>query len=107
MTGFDQETFAAMCGLSTKALYQIDKDKGHPPIGTLDAILRKFGLRAGLTVATKTAQTPTLGQNPPASKTPARGSNPQRQYAGQLSRTVTLRAAAKPKTKKGDPSPNE
>lgn len=107
VTGFDQETFAAMCGLSTKALYQIEKDKGNPSIGTVDAILRKFGLRLGLTVATKTAQTPTLGQNPPASKTPARGSNPQRKYAGQLSRAVTLRAAAKAKTRKGDPSPNE
>ena len=39
VTGFDQATFAAMCNLSTKALYQIETDKGNPTLGTIEAIL--------------------------------------------------------------------
>ncbi|MBX9755730.1 MAG: XRE family transcriptional regulator, partial [Pseudomonadaceae bacterium] len=27
VTGFDQETFAQMCGMSTRALYQLETDK--------------------------------------------------------------------------------
>lgn len=97
VTGLDQDTFAAMCNMSTKALYQIEKDKGNPTISTIEAILRKFGLRLGLTIAAKTTYTPPLGQHKPASKVPARGANPQRKYAGQLSRVATLRATAKAK----------
>lgn len=38
-------TFAAMCSMSTKAMYIIKKDKGNPTISPIEAILRKFGLR--------------------------------------------------------------
>nr|WP_314576420.1 hypothetical protein [uncultured Pseudomonas sp.] len=39
--------------MSTRALYQIEKDKGNPTLNTIDAILRKFGMRMGLTSAAK------------------------------------------------------
>ncbi|WP_235906851.1 helix-turn-helix domain-containing protein [Pseudomonas saliphila] len=52
ITGFDQETFAQMCGMSTRALYQLETDKGNPALSTVDSILRKFGLRMGLMAAT-------------------------------------------------------
>lgn len=81
VTGFDQETFAAMCSMSTRALYLLESDKGNPTLGTVDSILRKFGLRLGLmsastaqntkpTVPVQTAQgvqavgTSGAGQNP-------------------------------------------
>ncbi|MDT4871824.1 hypothetical protein FQZ97_1069750 [compost metagenome] len=44
MTGLDQETFASMCKMSTKALYQLESDKGNPTINTLNGILRMFGM---------------------------------------------------------------
>ncbi|MCO6057619.1 helix-turn-helix domain-containing protein [Pseudomonas sp. MOB-449] len=107
MTGLDQDTFAAMCTLSTKALYQIEKDKGNPTINTIDGILRKFGLRLGLTLAARTTYTPPLGQQQPVSKKPARGANPQRKEAGQISRTATLRAAGKARIKEDGKGPAE
>jgi DNA-binding phage protein len=51
VTGFDQATFAQMCGMSTRALYQLETDKGNPTLSTIDSILRKFGLRMGLMAA--------------------------------------------------------
>ncbi|MBU1330948.1 MAG: helix-turn-helix domain-containing protein [Gammaproteobacteria bacterium] len=48
VTGFDQESFAQMCGMSTRALYQLETDKGNPTLNTIDSIVRKFGLRMGL-----------------------------------------------------------
>lgn len=51
VTGFDQETFAAMCGLSTRALYQLESDKGNPTLKTVDGVLRKFGLQMGIVAA--------------------------------------------------------
>ncbi|MFP6850035.1 MAG: helix-turn-helix transcriptional regulator [Pseudomonas sp.] len=51
VTGFDQQTFAQMCGMSTRALYQLETDKGNPTLNTVDSILRKFGLRMGLMTA--------------------------------------------------------
>lgn len=48
VTGLDQDTFAAMCRISTKALYQLESDKGNPTIGTLNGILNKFGMRMTL-----------------------------------------------------------
>ena len=60
VTGLDQETFAVMCSMSTKALYQIEKDKGNPTINTLETILRKFGLRLGLTKAATNLYSPPL-----------------------------------------------
>lgn len=103
VTGFDQETFAAMCKMSTKTLYQIEKDKANPTVSTLEAILRKFGLRLGLTMAATTLYTPPLGQQKPVSKAPVRGANPKRKSAGQLDRVATLRATAK--TKDSDEGP--
>lgn len=44
VTGLDQESFAAMCKMSTKALYQLENDKGNPTINTLNGILRMFGM---------------------------------------------------------------
>ncbi|SFN62025.1 DNA-binding prophage protein [Pseudomonas sp. NFACC24-1] len=79
VTGLDQETFALMCKMSTKALYQIEKDKGNPTLSTIDAIMRKFGLRLGLTRAPQTIYTPPLGQEKPASNAPIRGTKPRRQ----------------------------
>ncbi|MGG2396711.1 helix-turn-helix domain-containing protein [Pseudomonas sp. SH1-B] len=51
VTGFDQETFAAMCDLSTRALYQLESDKGNPTLKTIDGVLRKFGLQMGIVAA--------------------------------------------------------
>lgn len=48
VTGLDQETFAVMCNMSTKALYQLETDKGNPTINTLNGILRLFGMRMTL-----------------------------------------------------------
>lgn len=102
VTGLDQETFAAMCNMSTKGLYQIEKDKGNPTLSTIEAILRKFGLRLGLNSAAKTTYTPTLGQQKPAAKVLARGANPQRKSADPPSGAPSLRTAAKAKVKDGD-----
>ena len=55
VTGFDQETFAQMCGMSTRALYQLETDKGNPTLSTVDSILRKFGLRMGLMAAMRSS----------------------------------------------------
>ncbi|WP_107025017.1 helix-turn-helix domain-containing protein [Pseudomonas sp. BBP2017] len=48
VTGLDQATFATMCKMSTKALYQLETDKGNPTINTLNGILRIFGMRMTL-----------------------------------------------------------
>jgi DNA-binding phage protein len=92
VTGFDQETFAGMCKMSTRALYQIEKDKGNPTLNTIDAILRKFGMRMGLTSAAKNTPSPTLGLAKPASKKTGRGANPHRKYAGQVTRAGKAKA---------------
>jgi transcriptional regulator with XRE-family HTH domain len=78
VTGLDQETFAVMCNMSTKALYQIEKDKGNPTINTLEAILRKFGLRLGLTKAATNLYAPPPEQRETDSRMPVRGANPKR-----------------------------
>lgn len=78
VTGLDQETFALMCKMSTKALYQIEKDKGNPTLSTIDSIMRKFGLRLGLTRAPQTIYMPPLGQDKPVSNAPIRGTKPRR-----------------------------
>lgn len=45
VTGLDQQTFARMCKISTKALYQLESDKGNPTLNTLNGILRMFGMQ--------------------------------------------------------------
>ena len=79
VTGFDQATFASMCNLSTKALYQIETDKGNPTLGTIETILRKFGLRLGLVAGTPISSV-ALREPPSDVIRPARGANPRRQY---------------------------
>ena len=81
VTGFDQATFAAMCNLSTKALYQIETDKGNPTLGTIEAILRKFGLRLGL-VAGIPASSVSLREPTSDMARPVRGANPRRKHKG-------------------------
>jgi DNA-binding phage protein len=68
VTGFDQETFAQMCGMSTRALYQLETDKGNPTLSTVDSILRKFGLRMGLMAAIALSKRPLLVAAMPANR---------------------------------------
>ncbi|TWC20611.1 MULTISPECIES: helix-turn-helix domain-containing protein [unclassified Pseudomonas] len=82
VTGLDQDTFALMCKMSTKALYQIEKDKGNPTLSTIESILRKFGLRLGLTTALQTIYAPPPEPRKPAANAPIRGAKPRRKPAG-------------------------
>ena len=68
VTGFDQETFAQMCGMSTRALYQLETDKGNPTLSTIDSILRKFGLRLGLMTAIALNKRPPLAAAMPQNR---------------------------------------
>lgn len=43
--GIDQESFAKLCKMSSRALYEIESDKGNPRLDTLLGVLRPFGLR--------------------------------------------------------------
>ncbi|KAF1053668.1 MAG: hypothetical protein GAK43_01290 [Stenotrophomonas maltophilia] len=54
VTGLDQATFARMCKLSTKSLYELESGRSNPTLSTLESVLRPFGLRLGL-----------LGMQPP------------------------------------------
>jgi DNA-binding XRE family transcriptional regulator len=81
VTGLDQDTFALMCKMSTKALYQIEKDKGNPTLSTIESILRKFGLRLGLTMAPQPIYAPPPAPHKPASNAPTRGVRPRRKRA--------------------------
>lgn len=78
VTGLDQDTFALMCKMSTKALYQIEKDKGNPTLSTIESILRKFGLRLGLTTALQPIHAPQPEPHKPATYTLTRGAKPRR-----------------------------
>lgn len=53
VTGLDQETFAAMCKMSTKSLYELESGKSNPKLSTLDAVLRLFGVRMGMVMTAK------------------------------------------------------
>ncbi|WP_345774556.1 helix-turn-helix transcriptional regulator [Pseudomonas entomophila] len=72
VTGLDQETFATMCKLSTRALYQLERDKGNPTLGTLNGILRMFGMTMVLGAIRQSAESPEA-ERPAARK---RGSRP-------------------------------
>lgn len=96
VTGFDQKTFATMCNMSTKALYQIETDKGNPTLSTIDSILRKFGLRLGLASIIRDIPAPTLGAQKPVAKTPARGANPRRKSEVQPASPATARREQAP-----------
>ncbi|KHL76034.1 DNA-binding protein [Pseudomonas putida] len=53
VTGLDQETFAAMCRMSTKSLYELESGKSNPKLSTLEAVLRLFGVRMGMVMTAK------------------------------------------------------
>jgi len=44
VTGLDQDSFAAMCKLTTKTLSLLENGKGNPTLNTLNGILKPFGL---------------------------------------------------------------
>ena len=63
VTGLDQETFAAMCKISTKSLYELESGKSNPKLSTLEAVLRLFGVRMGLVMTAKDKPTATVVGN--------------------------------------------
>ncbi|MFF7862426.1 MULTISPECIES: helix-turn-helix domain-containing protein [unclassified Pseudomonas] len=63
VTGLDQETFAAMCKISTKSLYELESGKSNPKLSTLDAVLRLFGIRMGMVMTAKDNPTATVAGN--------------------------------------------
>lgn len=100
VTGFDQQTFARMCAMSTRALYQLETDKGNPTLSTVDSILRKFGLRMGLTAAIspskKSAQAAGVPEYPIS-----RGAKPKGKAANRPSEG-TLRKGSKDKSREDE-----
>ncbi|MBA1323408.1 helix-turn-helix domain-containing protein [Pseudomonas plecoglossicida] len=80
VTGLDQETFAAMCRMSTKSLYELESGKSNPKLSTLEAVLRLFGVRMGMVMTAKDTPfaavigTPLAGSNVVAG--PKRGKSP-------------------------------
>ncbi|MGY4524264.1 helix-turn-helix domain-containing protein [Pseudomonas sp. TE21394] len=63
VTGLDQETFAAMCKISTKSLYELESGKSNPKLSTLEAVLRLFGVRMGMVMTAKDKPTATVVAN--------------------------------------------
>ncbi|WP_409308249.1 helix-turn-helix domain-containing protein [Pseudomonas putida] len=63
VTGLDQKTFAAMCKMSTKSLYELESGKSNPKLSTLEAVLRLFGVRMGMVMTAKDKPTATLVGN--------------------------------------------
>ena len=63
VTGLDQETFAAMCKISTKSLYELESGKSNPKLSTLEAVLRLFGVRMGMVMTAKDKPTATVVGN--------------------------------------------
>ncbi|WP_439254100.1 helix-turn-helix domain-containing protein [Pseudomonas monteilii] len=63
VTGLDQETFAAMCKISTKSLYELESGKSNPKLSTLEAVLRLFGIRMGMVMTAKDDPTATVAGN--------------------------------------------
>ncbi len=63
VTGLDQETFAAMCKMSTKSLYELESGKSNPKLSTLHAVLRLFGVRIGMVMTAKDEATATVAGN--------------------------------------------
>ena len=53
VTGLDQKTFAAMCKMSTKSLYELESGKSNPKLSTLEGVLRLFGVRMGMVMTAK------------------------------------------------------
>lgn len=63
VTGLDQETFAVMCKMSTKSLYELESGKSNPKLSTLEAVLRLFGVRMGMVMTAKDKPTGTVVGN--------------------------------------------
>lgn len=63
VTGLDQETFATMCRMSTKSLYELESGKSNPKLSTLEAVLRLFGVRMGMVMTAKDKPTATVVGN--------------------------------------------
>lgn len=80
VTGLDQETFAAMCKISTKSLYELESGKSNPKLSTLEAVLRLFGIRMGMVMTAKDKPTATVVGN----------------NAGQLTAGGPIAVAARP-----------
>ena len=108
VTGFDQETFARMCGMSTRALYQLETDKGNPTLSTIDSILRKFGLRMGLMPVIAPSKRPSLMVAMPSNRKRViavkRNGVPEVVKSDDSSRKVThvISRGAKPKGTSGN-----
>ncbi|MFA7893187.1 helix-turn-helix domain-containing protein [Pseudomonas putida] len=76
ITGLDQETFATMCKISTKSLYELESGKSNPKLGTLEAVLRLFGLRMGIVLSPRGGINPSSLTETPAQAKPKRGKSP-------------------------------
>ncbi|MBA1195106.1 helix-turn-helix transcriptional regulator [Pseudomonas entomophila] len=63
VTGLDQATFAAMCKMSTKSLYELESGKSNPKLSTLEAVLRLFGVRMGMVMTVKHKPAPPVFGN--------------------------------------------
>ncbi|WP_409259544.1 helix-turn-helix domain-containing protein [Pseudomonas sp. KCJK9009] len=63
VTGLDQKTFAAMCKMSAKSLYELESGKSNPKLSTLEGVLRLFGVRMGMVMTAKDKPTATLVGN--------------------------------------------
>ncbi|WP_409263151.1 helix-turn-helix domain-containing protein [Pseudomonas putida] len=63
VTGLDQMTFATMCKMSTKSLYELESGKSNPKLSTLEGVLRLFGVRMGMVMTAKDKPTATLVGN--------------------------------------------
>ena len=48
VTGLNQAAFAKAAKISERTLRQLESDAGNPTLGTLEAVLRPFGLKLGL-----------------------------------------------------------
>lgn len=63
VTGLDQATFATMCKMSTKSLYELESGKSNPKLSTLEAVLRLFGVRMGMVMTARDKTTAAVVDN--------------------------------------------
>ncbi|WP_040260884.1 MULTISPECIES: helix-turn-helix domain-containing protein [Pseudomonas] len=52
-TGLDQERFASLCKLSTRALRKLEHDQANPTLQTLNSVFKPFGMQVGIVPAPK------------------------------------------------------
>lgn len=78
VTGLDQDSFAAMCKLTTKTLSLLENGKGNPTLNTLNGILKPFGLVMTLgSMSYRPVQL--VRKDEPDSLRRKRGASPERQ----------------------------